>query len=372
MPKFLALTSKGLVDPLYEEMQELGLNRLNKLSAGVSFEGNWRDCYLANVKLKSATRVALTILDFPAYQPEELYQNIKKHDFTKYIEPHQTLAIKAKVSDSTKWQDQRYVTLKAKDAIVDQFREKYDFRPNVDSKNPDLLILIKVFKNQFSVSVDTSGKSLAHRGYRVNSVEAPLREHLAAGLLKIAKWDPAICLLDPFCGSGTFLTEAALMALPQRIHREYGFERFKIFQEDTYEKLKAEFAEERPLELDLKLYGSDNDNVTILKAKENIRKAGVSEYVKVSSRDFRNIKAPCEKGMIIMNPPYGVRLDEVEELKKLYFQISQKMKEEFVGWELWLLSGDSELSKALKFKADEKYFVYNGGIECRFLKYTIR
>ncbi len=373
MPRFLALTSKGLQEALYTEMDELGLKRLKKEGSGVLFEGTWKDCYRANYELNIATRILLTILDFPAYKPDELYQNIMKHDFTKYIEPHQTLAIQAKVSESA-FKDQRFVALKVKDAVVDQFRNKFGFRPNVDSKNPDLNIFVRAKKNQFSVSVDTSGPSLSYRGYRAETVEAPLREHLGAGLLKIMNWQPEDTLIDPFCGSGTFLIEAALNAKNIKVKRDFGFEKLKIFQKDTFDQVIQEQAQlhEESLNVPLDLYGFDRNNPALMSAQENAKKAKVLDWVKFKNRDFRNITPPCEKGSLIMNPPYGLRLDNVESLKIMYSDIASKMKSDFKGWDMWLLSGNPELSAALKLKADEKHFVYNGNLECRFLKYEIR
>ncbi|HRO67195.1 MAG TPA: THUMP domain-containing protein, partial [Pseudobdellovibrionaceae bacterium] len=207
MPQFFASAPKGLSDALEIELKELGLNVLEKSQSGVMFESNWEGCYKANLHSRIASRIMKPILDFTAYQPEELYAAIQKHDFTKYIKPNQTLTIDASVRDG-RMHDQRFVAMKVKDAIVDQFREKFDVRPDVDNTRPDLRVQVRAVKNQFSVSIDTSGSSLFQRGYRRDVVDAPLKENLAAGLLKLTEWDRQSSLVDFFVGSGTFLIEA--------------------------------------------------------------------------------------------------------------------------------------------------------------------
>lgn len=206
MPQFFASTAHGLVDPLEIELKNLGLKVTDKTAGGVFFESNWEGAYKANLYSRTASRILKPVLEFTAYQPEELYTQILRHDFTKYIEPGQTLAVDCSIIES-KMRDQRFVAMTIKDAVVDQFREKFDKRPDVDNLNADLRIHVKAYKNNFQVSVDTSGSSLFMRGYRKEAGEAPLKENLAAGLILLAEWDQKSPLVDLMCGSGTFLIE---------------------------------------------------------------------------------------------------------------------------------------------------------------------
>jgi putative N6-adenine-specific DNA methylase len=373
MAKFLALTSRGLEPALLEELVELGVQKPKLVGQGVEFESNWEGCYRANLQLRTATRVILPILDFPAYQNEDLYNNIKRHDFTKYISPEQTLAVDAKVRDSRTFRDQRFVALKVKDAIVDQFRERFGKRPNVDPEKPDMQVMVRVVQTKVSVAIDTSGESLSHRGYREKSVMAPLREHLAAGLLRMAEWNPEIPLVDPMCGSGTFLIEAALRAknVPAGVLRKhFAFEYLKNFQPEIWRKVKGQ-AETQGRDAKPQLFGFDKSPEAIRAARQNAARAGVTDLVRFKVGDVKSLVRPVESGMLIVNPPYGERLGAKESLATTYENLASTMKNEFKGWSCWLLSGDEEATKALHLKTSRKIRVYNGTIECRFLRYDM-
>lgn len=373
MAKFLALTSRGLEPALLEELVELGVQKPKLVGQGVEFESNWEGCYRANLQLRTATRVILPILDFPAYQNEDLYNNIKRHDFTKYISPEQTLAVDAKVRDSRTFRDQRFVALKVKDAIVDQFRERFGKRPNVDPEKPDMQVMVRVVQTKVSVAIDTSGESLSHRGYREKSVMAPLREHLAAGLLRMAEWNPEIPLVDPMCGSGTFLIEAALRAknVPAgALRKHFAFEYLKNFQPEIWRKVKGQ-AETQGRDAKPQLFGFDKSPEAIRAARQNAARAGVTDLVRFKVGDVKSLVRPVESGMLIVNPPYGERLGAKESLATTYENLASTMKNEFKGWSCWLLSGDEEATKALHLKTSRKIRVYNGTIECRFLRYDM-
>jgi 23S rRNA G2445 N2-methylase RlmL len=373
MAKFVALTSRGLEAAVLEELTELGLKKPEIDGQGVRFESNWEGCYLANYHLRSASRVILPILDFHAYQTEDLYHNVRKHDFTKYITPDQTLAVDAKSRLSHVFRDQRFVALKVKDAIVDQFRERFDRRPNVDTDSPDLRILVRVVKSEVSLAIDTSGESLSHRGYREKTVLAPLREHLAAGLLRLADWQPETPLVDPMCGSGTFLIEAALRArgVPAGVFRKnFGFERLGNFQAESWRRVKT--LGDQPAEVVRPtLFGFDKSPEAIRAARQNAARAGVTEFIRFKVGDFRDLKRPVDTGMMIVNPPYGERMGVKDHLGKTYEDLAHVLKNEFKGWSCWLLSGDEEATKSLHLKAARRVPVYNGQIECRFLRYDM-
>lgn len=400
MATFFALTSRGLVDVLRDELAELGARKLDKEPGGVYFDSNWATVYRANLRLRTATRVVRPILHFPAYKNEELYNNIRKFDFTSLIDSEGTIAVEASVRDSA-FKDQRFVAMKVKDAIVDQFREKTGVRPSVDTENPDLVVVVRAFKNHFSVSLDTSGDPLFKRGYRTGTGEAPLKEHVAAGLLRLAEWDGETPIVDPMCGSGTILIEAALQArkvAPGTLRRRFGFMNWKGFDEAIFkQELEAALALEEEaadqLEATLKrvypnplpqvaggsveekkrplFFGYDVDSKVVKIAQANAKEAGVDDLISFRRHAMETLEAPVEKGIIITNPPYGTRLGNTESLKDTYRDLAFTMKSRFKGWTAYVLSGDPELSASMKLKATRKSLVYNGPIECRLLKYEM-
>lgn len=374
MARFLAMTSRGLAEALEQELKEMGLERVQRGPGGVAFEGNWAACYRANLRSRIATRIVLPILDFPAYKPEELYHNVLKHDFTKYIKPTGKIAVEASVRECGIFRDQRFVAMKIKDAVVDQFREKFDVRPDVDAAQPDLKIVVRAVRNQFSLSIDTSGDGLFKRGYRVAHTDAHLKEHVAAGLLKLTGWAGDMPIVDPMCGSGTLLIEAALMALkiaPGSMRKSFAFQKMVNFKREEWKKeAEAALAEEKE-ELPFKFYGFDIDRKAIAAAIQNAEAAGVSEYIEFARHPMETLKSPVEKGMMIVDPPYGERMGEVNELIETYKNLAHIMKTSFKGWDCFVLSGSPELSAAMKLKAERKFPVMNGPIECRLLKYRM-
>ena len=373
MAHFLAVTSRGLVDVLFQELTELGLTVLEKGPLGVKFDSNWEGVYKANLQLRTATRILKPILDFPAYEPQELYNNIQKHDFTKYIHVHQTFTIDAHVRESS-FHDQRFVAMKIKDGIVDQFREKFNERPNIDNDNPHLRIMVRIVKNQVNVAIDTSGDTLTQRGYRSEAGEAPLREHLAAGLVKMAGWDGQSVIVDPMCGSGTILIEAAMMAKkipPGSLRKKFAFQNFKEFKPEAWDKVVTESLSEELETHPVHFYGFDIDGKVLSIAKRNAERAGVDDCITFQKCAVDVLEKPSEKGVMIVNPPYGERMGVSEELKDVYRDLSYILKKNFKGWTCYLLSGNEELTSALRLKTTRKMPVYNGPIECRFLEYKI-
>ncbi len=373
MPEFFASTARGLVEPLEVELKKLGFSVTDKAVGGVFFESNWEGCYRANLHSRLASRILKPILDFTAYQPEELYNQILRHDFTKYIKPNQSIAIDATVKDGM-MRDQRFVAMKIKDAIVDQFREKFGVRPDVDNENPALRIHVRAVKNQFNVAIDTSGDSLFKRGYRKEVGEAPLKENLAAGLISLTEWDGNSPLVDFMCGSGTFLIEGAMMALhiaPGLNRKRFGFMNWLSYDKEVWEKLVQEAMDSEKEDLEFKLYGFDIDRKVLSNAKENAARAGVDHVIEFRKEAVATVEPPAEKGLIIVNPPYGARIGDEDNLRDVYRDLSFTLKHRFKGWDAWVLSGNKELIADLKLKSTRKHFVFNGNIECRFLKYSM-
>jgi 23S rRNA G2445 N2-methylase RlmL len=374
MPRFFAMTSRGLGEVLEQELAELGLKKLERAHGGVYFEGGWADCYRANLRSRVATRVVMPILDFPAYKPEELYDNIRKHDFTKYIEATGTMAVEASVRDSGAFKDQRFVAMKVKDAVVDQFREAFDVRPNVEKDHPDLRIIVHAIKNTFAVSIDTSGDALFKRGYRVGHVDAHVKEHLAAGILRLMEWDRVSPIVDPMCGSGTFLIEAALMALrisPGSLRKGFAFQKLKGFKKDEWLNEVEVAMNDELEELPFMLYGYDMSRDALKVAEQNARAAGVDSVIEFKRAGMETLEAPVPSGILIVDPPFGERIGTKDELVDTYRDLAHTMKVGFKGWNCFVLSGAPELSAAMKLKSERKFPLYHGPIECRLLKYKM-
>lgn len=380
MPKFLAVTSRGLEDVLMREAKELEIPRLAAASTGVSFEGGWQYCYRMNLRSRFSTRILMPILDFIAYKQEEIYNQIQKHDYTKYIPAHGSLRVDAKTEECA-MKDQRMLAMIVKDAIVDQFRDKYGERPDVDKENPDLRIHIKGYKNSYQVAIDTSGVALSKRGYRRSQVIAPLRETVAAGVIALTGWDGKSVIVDPMCGSGTFLIEAALMAqkiYPGTLKGKFSFQKFSTFDEDVWQKeldscLNEEAAEVEEYEGEKMFFGFDKDRDALKAAITNAKAAGVDHLIDFRRGDVRDLEwgESKPKGIIITNPPYGVRLGEEAFLVELYRDFAYVLKKEFKGWEAWILSGNRELTQHLGMKANRRIPVMNGNLDCRLLHYRI-
>ncbi len=375
MATFFASCPTGMNDLVETELKELGLKTFEKTNGGVLFESNWAGCYKANLNSRYASRILKPILDFPAYQNEDIYHNIQKHDFTKYIKPNQTLAVDAAITDC-KILDQRFLAMKVKDAIVDQFRDKFDSRPDVQNTDPDLRIHIRGYKNQYSVSIDTSGSSLFMRGYRQKTGDAPLKENLAAGLVGLSEWDKTSPIVDLFCGSGTILIEAAMMALnmaPGLERKKFGFMNYSDFNAEVWDEVVQEAIDKEKQNLDFKLYGYDLDKKVLQMAKDNAKNAGVLDFIEFSATPIAVAAPPMDvtSGMIIANPPYGARIGDEDNLKDVYRDLGYSLKHRFMGWTAWILAGNKELLSEMKLKATKKFFVFNGNIECRFLKYEM-
>ncbi|QDK46492.1 RNA methyltransferase [Bdellovibrio sp. ZAP7] len=373
MAEFFASTAKGLVDPLEQELKDLDLKITGKTAGGVYFESNWEGCYKANLHSRMASRILKPTQDFFAYQPEELYAQIMRHDYTKYIKPNQTLCIDVSVGDSM-MRDQRFIAMKIKDAIVDQFRDKFGIRPDVDNYNPALRVVVRSVKNQFNVSIDTSGDSLFKRGYRKDVGEAPLKENLAAGLIKLSDWDGKTALVDFMCGSGTFMIEAAMMAkniAPGINRKRFGFMNLLNFESEVWDKVVDEAIAAEKEEIETKFYAYDIDNKVLKSAKENAKAAGVDDVIEFKKESVATVEPPVEKGLIIVNPPYGARIGDEDNLRDVYRDLSFTLKHRFKGWDAWILSGNKDLIADLKLKSTRKHFVFNGNIECRFLKYSM-
>lgn len=384
MPVFIGLTSKGLRTAFDEELKSLGVKHTSTQSGGLKFESSWKDFYKVALCSRLANRLLLPLKEFQAYNAEDLYAGISKIDFTRRFTVDQTFSIQASVVEHKELRDQRFVTMKCKDAIVDQFREKFGDRPNVAKDDPDYRLVVRVKGPEVWVALDLAQNSLSHRGYRKASIEAPLRESLANGILQLSGWNSSVPLIDPMCGSGTLLIEAARIALGYGPHvntPKFLFENFNTFDKEVYEEVKKSvqsfwkeserkaLKEKRP-----RLYGFDKNDRAIDAAKRNAQAAGVGDWIKFERREIRDLTNPTHssEGFLITNPPYGERLSSRKEVSDLASLFSERLKHDFKGWQAWILSGGVEWSEGFRLKAEKSYPLKNGPLDVRLMGYTIR
>lgn len=368
--ELIAKTFMGLENVLAQELTQLGANNVRIGRRMVSFKGDKEMMYRANFQLHTAIRILKPIAHFKAKSAEDMYDEVKKIDWSKYILDGKTFSVDSVVY-SDEFRNSRFVTYKVKDAIVDQFREKTGTRPNISVSNPDIRLNIHIAEDQATLSLDSSGESLHRRGYRQESVEAPLNEVLAAGMILMTGWKGDTDFIDPMCGSGTLPIEAALIARnisPGVFRKEFAFEKWPDFDKDLFDEIYNDDSQER--EFTHHIYGYDIDMKCVNTANLNIRAAGLSKDITIQQADFKNFEKPAEKSLLIMNPPYGERIS-TPNLMATYKMIGERLKHQFAGNEAWVLSYREECFEQIGLKPSIKIPVYNGSLECEFRKYTI-
>lgn len=368
--EMIAKTFQGLEEVLAQELTELGANNIQIGRRMVSFTGDKTMLYRANFCLRTAVRVLKPLKHFKAKGADDVYDAVKSIDWSLYLDNTTTFAVDTVVY-SNEFRHSKFVAYKVKDAIVDYFRETTGERPNIRITNPDIKLNIHVAEDDCTLSLDSSGDSLHMRGYRVASVEAPINEVLAAGLIKLTGWQGECDLIDPFCGSGTFLVEAALMArniYPGVFRKSFGFQRWKDYDEHLFEEIYNDDSQERPF--DHKIYGYDLNVHAVEAAIQNVKHAGVAADVAVRQQDFRRFTKPADKALIITNPPYGERLTP-PDLLSLYQAIGKVLKHEFDGGEAWVISSKAELFENIGLRPSFKIQIFNGSIDCDFRKYQL-
>lgn len=368
--ELIAKTFMGLENVLAQELTQLGANNVRIGRRMVSFTGDKEMMYRANFQLHTAIRILKPIAHFKAKSAEDMYDEVKKIDWSKYILDGKTFSVDSVVY-SDEFRNSRFVTYKVKDAIVDQFREKTGTRPNISVSNPDIRLNIHIAEDQATLSLNSSGESLHRRGYRQESVEAPLNEVLAAGMILMTGWKGDTDFIDPMCGSGTLPIEAALIARnisPGVFRKEFAFEKWPDFDKDLFDEIYNDDSQER--EFTHHIYGYDIDMKCVNTANLNIRAAGLSKDITIQQADFKNFEKPAEKSLLIMNPPYGERIS-TPNLMATYKMIGERLKHQFAGNEAWVLSYREECFEQIGLKPSIKIPVYNGSLECEFRKYTI-
>jgi putative N6-adenine-specific DNA methylase len=371
--QFFATTAKGVEEVLAAELVRLGVSEVSAEGGGVRFSGGMEAAYRANLWLRTASRVLMPLAEFPCETPEELYQGARSIPWNDYLTPSMTLAVDCNLRDSILTHS-GFVALKTKDAIVDEVRDRCGSRPNVDTKDPDLRVNVRLFRNRCTVSLDCSGTPLDRRGYRLDRHEAPLKENLAAALVELSGWDGSVPFLDPMCGTGTIAIEAALRALripPGLLRAGFGFQRWPGYDRGLWERLVEEARQGMLTELPAPIFGSDISHSAVAMAHENARRAGVADFISLGRGAIGELAPPPGPGILIFNPPYGKRLGEEEELKPLYKEIGDTMKQRCKGYTAYLFTGNLELAKSVGLKASRRIVLYNGPIECRLLKYEM-
>lgn len=366
----LAKTYFGLEDILAKELTELGANEIETERRAVRFKGDKALLYKANLCLRSAIRILVPIAQFKATDADEVYEKAKKINWEEYIGIKQSFIINETVN-SENFRHSKFVAYRLKDAIADYFTELYDKRPSVSITSPDIYIDIHISHNECTISLDSSGVSLHKRGYRNSQNEAPISEAQAAGMLLMAGWDGSKDFIDPMCGSGTFLIEAALIALniPPCIYRtQFAFEKWHDFDKELFDDLYNDDSEER--EFTHKIIGYDVNPNTVKIAQENIKAAGLSKYIEVQCRDIANFEEVTEPSLIVTNPPYGERL-KPEDLRDLYREIGRALKHKFVNGEAWVISSHVENLAAIGLKPSQRVELKNGALDCEFWKFEI-
>ena len=369
--KLIAKTFKGLEEVLAKEIEELGGEHINIMNRAVSFKGSNRLIYKSNYCLRTAIRILKPIFEFEAREEDALYRQIKKRDWSFYLKKGQSFAIDSTVHGEY-FTHSKFAALRCKDAIVDQFREKFGARPNIDVEDPDLRINVHISQKKVTVSIDTSGFSLFKRNYKQAPFPAPINEVLAAGMLKLIGWTADMPLLDPMCGSGTFLMEAAMMGqnIPAGYHiASFAFMKWDHFQEDLWKEVKREADAKIKLQL-LNIHGSDIHSRAVRISTKMVSQFDYSRSIKIEQKDITELIPPFEKGIIITNPPYGERLDSQETLA-LYKQIGDSLKQNFNGYEAWIISSNEKALKNIGLKASKKIKLFNGKLECKFQQYLM-
>lgn len=369
--QMIAKTIEGLEQVLANELEQLGGTDIHLLKRAVSFHGTKKLLYTANYMCRTALRILMPVATFKARDENVLYKRVYGIPWEDYLDINQTFAIDSVISNSVMTHS-GYVSLKTKDAVVDRFRNRLGKRPEVDAESPDVAINVHLYKEDCTVSLDSSGGSLHLRGYRVAGVEAPLNEVLAAGLIALSGWDGKATLLDPMCGSGTLLIEGAMKAsgIPAGYYRkQFGFERWKDFDRNLWKQVKKE-CDGTIMKPEVLIVGSDKDHHAIRAARENVRNAGLDKMIRLAEKSFEEFNPPSDQGFIITNPPYGERMKVGDQII-FYRDLGDTLKRRFPGFTAWLLGSDIDALRFIGLRPDRKIRIMNGPLECRFIRIPI-
>ena len=362
--KLVAKTLAGLENVLADEIRALGGESVLVERRAVSFIGDQEMMYKANFHIRTAIKILKPIAEFEVTNRDELYDHAKEIPWTNYLALGKSFAIDATVQ-SEMFVNSMFASLRVKDAIADQFREATGKRPSVNSDDPDIRINVHLMNNHCTLSLDSSGDSLHKRGYRIGQGEAPINEVLAAGMILLTGWHGEKDFLDPMCGSGTLLIEAAMIAkgIPPGMYRKsFGFEQWPDFNEKLFAEI---YNGEYEKEFEGKIYGSDISPMDIALAKANVKNASLSKVIELQVQDFINSEPPFANGIIITNPPYGERM-KPQSITELYSSVGNTLKNKFAGFEAWIITSSEDGLKSVGLKPAKKIDLFNGALACSF------
>ena len=369
---FFASCPRGLEALLAQELQTLGAPKVGAVPGGVAFEGEFRLCYRANLESRLATRVLARVGQCPYRNERDVHEGALAVKWPDWFGDRRTIRVDVKAAHSP-LRSLDFATLTIKDAVCDRFRADRGRRPDVDTRSPDVRIQAFLDRNTATFYLDTSGEALNRRGYRTEAGEAPLKENLAAGIVRLAGWQPGEALLDPMCGSGTIAIEAAMIALdvPPGHARGFGFERLSGFDRRTWSEVRDAAIARRLPSRRLPIFARDRYGDELKKARANLEAAGLADCVELKQADVLDTGAPAASGVMIANPPYGARLGEDAALAEFYPKLGDTLKKYYAGWRCYFLSGDTRLPKLIHLSASRRTPLYNGPIECRLYEYQM-
>lgn len=370
--ELIAKTFYGLEEVLAKELIDIGAEEVKPGVRAVYFSGNKEFIYKANLWCRTALKILKKIKTFDAQTEDLLYKGVFDIEWEKYMDVNDTFMVECVLADSH-INHSKFASLKAKDAIADRFRSLHGERPSVDTSNPNIKVHVHISKDVCTISLDSSGEPLFKRGYKTLSADAPINEAMAAGLIYLSMWDKKSHFIDFMCGSGTILIEAALIAknIPPGIYRRhFGFENWNDFDVHLWEQVFKSSYKEKTDTLDFKILGSDVSPKYIDLAQRNISNARLSDCIEVQVKSFESIDLPAEGGTVIINPPYGERLDP-EDLIDLYHRTGNFLKQKCQGYNAWILTSNMEAAKKVGLHPSKKITLFNGPLMCKFLKYEI-
>lgn len=367
----VAKTLFGFEEILAQELTQLGAQHVKTGVRSVSFSGDKGFMYKANLGLRTAIKILKPIHTFTVNNEQDLYNNIYKMPWEQYVKPTGTIAVDATIHTQL-FSNSLYIALKTKDAIVDKFRDTTGDRPNVDLKFPDLKINVHIDRNQCTISLDTSGDSLHKRGYKLATNIAPINEVLAAGLIMLSGWDGQSDFMDPMCGSGTMLIEAAMIACnipPNLMRKEFAFERWQDWDVDLFEKIEESLLN-KTRDFHYKIIGYDKAPSAVNKAKDNVKNAQLDDFIEVKHEDFfKTQKAGHGKLHMVFNPPYGERLNI--DMQAFYKNIGDTLKQSYPNTHAWFITSNLDALKHVGLRPSRKIQLYNAKLDSRFVKYEM-
>jgi putative N6-adenine-specific DNA methylase len=369
---FFSPCPRGLESVLTAELRELGVANVETRAGGVAFRGPFTSSYRVNLESRIASRVLWRVSEQAYRSEDDIYQAARALPWTDWFKVNHRIMVDVNARNCP-LKSLDFVTLRIKDAICDCFRDAEGARPDVDRRSPDVRIYAYLTNDTLIIYLDTSGEPLFKRGYRDARIEAPLKENLAAGILRLTGWNPTEPLLDPMCGSGTFLTEAAMMVLniAPGLARKFAFQKLLNFSENDW-RLCLERASARTPTAQVQIFGSDKYGDVLKIARTNLLKAGVESAVQLKQVDVLECSAPAPNGVLVMNPPYGVRLGEQQDLAAFYPKLGDVLKRQFAGWRAYIFSADPELPKSIRLSASKRTPLFNGPLECRLFEYKLQ